>query len=157
MTQFGKKHIIAIVLAIMLIAVNLFVLSACIEPKTDTAGTMTLVVNGATPMVYEVDLSKVEITNGLISILEYLKDQGLTFTLTEGIYGSYLTQVNELEQNYATSQYIYLYTSVSTDFDVSEYATTFTYEGTTLTSCGVGASSMSILKDCVIVIGLITY
>lgn len=149
MKNFAKIIILVLIIAMVLAFVG------CIKPTADTEGTMTLVV-GETE--YIVDLSKVKAENGLISVLDYLKEtQGLVYEATYSEYGAMLTKVNELEQNVTTSTYLYIYTTVQKDIDVSEYATTKEYKGTTLTSSGVGASTMSLEKDCIILISTMTY
>lgn len=146
---------IAKVLILVLIVSMVFALVGCITPTADTEGTMTLVVG---EKEYTVDLSKVKVEKGLISILDYLKEnEGLVYEATYSEYGAMLTKVNELEQDYTTNTYLYIYTTVQKDADVSEYAETKEYKGTTLTSAGVGASSMSLEKDCIILISTMTY
>ncbi len=143
------------IIVLTLILALVFALVGCIEPSADTEGEMTVVV-GET--AYTVDLSKVTINNGLLSVLEYLKEsQGLVYKTRTDSYGTMITEVNELKENAGTGTYLFLYTSVEKDYDVSEYATTKDYNGVTLTSSGVGASLMSIEKDCVILITTITY
>lgn len=55
------------------------------------------------------------------------------------------------------SEYICLYTSVEKDFDVSQYATTLDWCGTTLVSSGFGAASMTVEAGCTVYIGLAVY
>lgn len=120
---------------------------------------MATVILGTEPsVVYTVDLDDVEITNGLISVLDYLKEkEGLEVVYEDSGYGAYLTQIGDIKQDAANGVYIYLWTSVEKDFDVSQYATTVTVNGMTLTSSGVGASQMTVEEDCVIYIGTVTF
>ncbi len=142
-------------LVVVLVLVVAFALVACVpqgnQPNDPQEGTCTVVVG---EKAYSVDLSKVTITEGLFSVLDYLKDtQGLTYSATNG----YLNSIDSLANNYETSEYIYIYTSVKADFDVSDYATTEEYNDVTLTSSGVGGKEMHIEKDCVILITLIKW
>lgn len=129
--------------------------TACVKPSVDSEGTMTLVV-GETE--YIVDLSKIDKDKGVISIIEYLNEtENLEYELTDSVYGAYYTQIGEIKQDIDTNTYLYFYTSVESDFDVSEYAKSMTYKGKTLMSAGVGATGMSVLKDCVILVTTIVY
>ena len=71
--------------------------------------------------------------------------------------GTMLKKVGELENDAAAGEWIYLYTTVSDDIDVSQYAMTVEYDGKSITSTGVGAYDMSIEKDAVIYVGIIVY
>lgn len=117
---------------------------------------MTLVVGTETPVSYTVELDKVETDKGIMPVLEYLKsEKGLDYASDDTGYGAFLTKVGALEQKDNT--YIYLYTSVENDMDVSQYATTVEFEGKTLTSAGVGASEMTIEDGCIIYVGTIEF
>ena len=154
------------ILALILALVMVLAFAACnlTETGDDTdngAGeqdavqkTATLVLETDPKTEFEIDLNKVEITNGLLSVLDYLKAEGkLDYTGTSG----YLDKVGTLENDAAAGKYIYIYTSVVADADVSQYATTVEYNGMTLTSSGVGASDMHIEDGAVIYIGLISW
>lgn len=148
------KNVKKIMVLIVIVAL-VFTLVGCINPTADTEGQITIVV-GETE--YTVDLSEIQVEKGLLSVLEHLKNtQGLVYETRPDSYGTMITKANELEENVTTSTYIYLYTSVEKDFDVSEYASTKDYKGKSLTSSGVGASLMSLEKDCIILITTITY
>ena len=161
-----KKRIssIALVLVVILAALSF---AACtsnqgsdVTTTTSTTAaavdTMTVVIGTETPVAYTVELGKFEITDGLMSVLEYLKTtQGLEYTADDTGYGAFLTKIDSLEQK--DGNYIYIYTSVEKDIDVSQYATTVEYNGATITSAGVGASELTIEADCVIYIGTIAF
>ena len=109
---------------------------------------------------YTVDLSEAQSfeTNkkGLMVILSYLKEQGeLTYTAEDSGYGAFLTQVNELKNE--NGYYIYVYTDVEKDFDVSIYASQITYDGKQFTNSGISASQMTVKDDCTIIITLIKF
>ena len=154
-----KKYakILTAILIISMLSVALF---ACINPDSDSEGKMTLVVmNGDDAKEYVVDLAKIPSGNtstGLMAILDYLKDKGeLTYTSQDSAYGAYLTQVNSLVPQ--GNEYIAIYTSVAKDMSVGAYATTLTYKGASCTTSDFGASSMSILAGCTIIITIGTY
>ena len=160
-----KKRITSLALALLVIC-SVFSLAACSDNQGEQATTtttaptkvetMTLVIGTETPVTYSVELDKVEITDGLMSVLEYLKtNEGLEYASDDTGYGAFLTKIGALEQK--DNSYIYLYTSVDGDKDVSQYATTIEFDGKTLTSSGVGASDMTIEDGCTIYVGTITY
>lgn len=162
-----KRKITSLVLALFVVCAMLS-MTAC-SGNQDNQGTtttttnanvavdtMTLVIGTETPVSYTVELDKVETDKGIMPVLDYLKStKGLDYASDDTGYGAFLTKVGELEQH--DNVYIYLYTSVEKDMDVSQYATTIEFEGKTLTSSGVGASEMTIEPDCVIYVGTITY
>ena len=123
-------------------------------PLLLSEGTVTLVIGTETPTEFEVDVADVDASKGLIGVLEYLKSEG---KLDFGITGTYLDYVGEIKNDAATGTYIYIYTSVAADADVSEYATTVEYGGKTLTSAGVGAYEMTLSDGAVIYIGTIVW
>lgn len=152
------KKIISLIALILLISLIAMTFVAC-GGDVDESGFMTLVVkNGDDIKAYKVDLSKIsdESNTGVMAVLEYLKNNNnLTYTSQESAYGAYLTQVNSLKEE--NGNYIYLYTDVEKDFDVSEYATTVDYDGKTLTNSGVGVSQMSVKEGCTILITTISF
>lgn len=162
-----KRKITSLVLAVLVICAMLS-MAACngnqdnqgatttTTTTNTTVETMTLVIGTETPVSYTVELDKLGEGDGIMPVLEYLKTaQGVDYASDDTGYGAFLTKVGELEQH--DNVYIYLYTSVEKDMDVSQYATTIEFGGKTLTSSGVGASEMTIEPDCVIYVGTITY
>lgn len=154
------KKITSIILALLVIC-SLFSISGCSDNNDTTTttvkpATMTLVVGTKSPTIYIVELDKIETNKGIMPVLEYLKtEKGLEYSSDDTGYGAFLTKVGELEQKDNT--YIYLYTSVEKDKDVSQYATTVEFEGKTLCSSGVGASELTIEDGCIIYIGTVRF
>ena len=144
------------ILAFVIAFAMALTLGAC-NNESDSSGEMTLVVAGDSITKYEVNLDDVEITEGLVSVLKYLEEkEGLEYEIA----GTYLNKVGEVENNAANAaegKYLYIYTSVQSDIDVSQFASTVEYEGETLTSSGVGASEMRIEDGCVIYIGYLIW
>lgn len=158
--KFMKKFlkIAAVIVALILCCAMLF---ACAGGSV-SGDSMTLVLTDGEDytQVFQVDLNKMSYNEntGLMNILESMKLQGtLTYTATDSGYGAYLTQIGELTEDLAAHRSIYIYTSVEKDVDVSQYASTFTYEGKEYTNAGVGASQMTIEDDCVIIITYTTW
>ncbi|MDE5654046.1 MAG: hypothetical protein K2I46_00365 [Clostridia bacterium] len=154
-----KKYakIITAILLVSLLALTLF---ACFDSGNDSEGTMTLVLlNGDDAKEYVVDMSKLPSGNsqstGLVAILDYLQDDGqLTYSIDNG---GLLNQVGDLEGNNNKHTFISIYTSVTKDISVAEWAQTVTYKDVKCTSSARGASEMSILADCVIILSLETW
>lgn len=140
-------------------AITLLSLTACGgTDNSGTEGTLTLVIFDEVAVEYEVDLSLVGEGDGLMPVLDYLSEnEGLTYTATDGGYGAYLTSLGTLRESAIEGKYLYVYTSVAADFDVSAYAKTVDYAGVTLTSSGVGISEMSLTDGAVIYVTYITY
>lgn len=150
-----KKTIFPRVLSLLLIFVlctSLFV--GCNKAEVSEKGFCTVVLDGSPATEYRVNLDDVPGDQGLLSVLEYLKTaEGLTYAESGGM----LSQVGNVKQDTANGVYLYIWTSVEKDFDVSQYASTKTYGNLTLTSSGVGATQMTLEKDAVIYIGTIVW
>ena len=153
-----RMSVILIMLAITL-ALSVFGFSACRDDKGETDGICTVVIaTGEAIEDYEVEISKVSVKNGLLSVLEYLQDEKkISFEYSGTNSSAYLTKINGFVSG-TDGNHIYIYTSVEKDFDVSgEYKSTVEYKGETLTSTGVGASLMTIEDKAVIYIGTVNF
>ena len=150
------KHIkftrtLALLLALTLVCLA-FV--ACSKKEMSETGFCTIVIEGAPAVEYRVNLDKVTGTNGLIAVLDYLKEaEGLTYTESAGM----LTEVGSVKQNTTLGNYVYIWTSVEKDFDLTQYASTKTYGDVMLTSSGVGAKDMTLTDGALIYIGIYTW
>ena len=153
------KKYAKILVAILLISLLATALFACINPDSDSQGKMTLVVlDGDNTKEYSVQLEDVTdiSSKGLVAILDHLKAKGeLTYSSNDSGYGAYLTQVNGLSEG--NGIYVYVYTDVQADFDVSQYASQITYKDKSYTNSGVGISQMSVKDGCTIVITTISF
>lgn len=152
------KKLTKIFTALILITLLATMLFACVDTTQDTKGTMTLVLfDGDYSEEFTVDLQELADSNqkstGLIAVLDFLKAKGKV-TYTADSTGM-LSQVNEVKKQ--GNKWVYLYTDVQKDFDVTEWASTIEYKGKTYNNSGVGAKEMSIVKDCTIVISTITF
>ena len=145
--QTQLKKISALLLTLLLV----LSLVAC-GGNVDSKGTATVVV-GET--AYTVNLSDVaEDGKGLLGVLDVLEEkENLTVTAENG----FLTQVGDLKQDSAAGIYLFLYTSVEKDADVSQYAKTIDWNGNSYTSSGVGAAEMTVEDGAVIIIRTIEY
>ncbi len=127
---------------------------SCDKRNEESGGVATLVVAGEEIAEYEVELDGLDLSEGVISLLKSLKSDGV---LDYSMSGTMLESVGDVANDAAANKWIYVYTSVAADADVSQYATTVEYNGQTLTSSGVGASDMHIEDGAVIYIGLISW
>ena len=124
------------------------------QEEVSQKGYLTLVLEGDPAVEYRVNLDKVEGEDGLLSVLEYLNaEKGLAYNADAG----FLTEVGEVKQDADAGVYVYIWTSVDADKDVSAYATTKDYNDMTLTSSGVGATDMTVCDGAVIYIGTISW
>lgn len=138
---------------ILALALAVFAFVSC-GGDGDSEGSITLVLGLETPVEYEVDLSKLKVDNGLFSVLDYLvAEEKLTYEKN----GTMISSVGELKPDASKGEYIFIFTSVEADFDVSEWGSTVEYKGMTLTSSGVGAGDMTVTDGAVIYIGTIVY
>lgn len=149
------KTLVTVLLAVVFAVIAVTALTACekegVFGKKDT---MTLVVGTEEPAEYEIKLAGMKRNCNLIDVLDAAKKQHeLNYVEKEGM----LYEVGALKPDSGKREYIYLFTTVESDFDVSEYVKTMTYKETSLTSSGVGASKMTIFADCTVYIGTIVY
>lgn len=144
------KKFLSVFLFLIIVTIIAFSVVGCTPDKQDSTGTMLLVIGEDTPVEYTVDLEKIEITNGLLSVLEYLKTtQKLEYSHQDG----FLTSVGNLSQG--EGHFIYVYTTIEKDFDVTQYAETIEYKGAYLTNAGVGAKDLTVEDGCTVYIGTI--
>lgn len=142
---------LALLLALLLVAVT-FV--GCKQEEKSERGFCTVVLEAEPAVEYRVNLDNVTGTNGLFAVLDYLKEsEGLSYEENSGM----LTEVGDVKQDTTAGKYVYIWTSVEKDFDVSAYASTQTYGDLTLTSSGVGAKDMTVTDGAVIYIGLYSW
>ena len=66
-----------------------------------------------------------------------------------------INSIGGLENDCVLGSYIYIYTSVEADFDVSEYRMEMDYNGKTLVSSGVGLDEMRLLDGAIIYVGTV--
>ncbi len=151
MKQTIIKRMLALILALIFIGL---VFVGCKKEEVSETGFCTIVIEGEPATEYRVNLDKVTGTDGLLSVLEYLKtEEGLSYSFASGM----LTEVGAVKQDATAGKYVYIWTSVEKDFDVSTYASTKTYGDLTLTSSGVGAKDMTVSDGATIYIGLYSW
>ena len=105
------SKLLALFCALVLLAS--FVTSCTPKPS----GEVTIVLSGESEVKYVVDTDQIENCRNLIDVLEYLKvNQGLSYTMD----GTMLSTIGDLANDFSASKYICVYTSVESDFDVSD-------------------------------------
>ena len=125
-----------------------FTLTACNENATESvSGSITVVVAGTKTESFTVSLDGLDTSRGFVAALDALKAEG---KLDYGITDTFLDYVGEVKNNYEKGEYIYVYTSVEADQDVSVMRHSITYEGRELVSAGVGAAEMTLQDGAVI-------
>ena len=136
---------IALALTVALVAM----LTACAttdDGKFPDGAEMTLVVASTPEKVYTVELAGMDKGVSLLDVLD-------AADVDHEVSGTMLTAVGGL-RDLPEGTYIYIYTSVEKDFDVT-YGSTVKWSGHTLTGSGVGAASMTMEDGCIVYIGTI--
>ena len=143
------KKLSVTVAAILLLTLTAFALTACADDENVFAAgdSVTVAIAGDPDFETVIDL---EGTERGINLTQLLDIAGIEYEIVDG----FLTSVGDLAPE--PPEYIYLYTSVESDFDTSEYAETMTFGDTELCSSGVGANDISIVPGAIIYIGTIT-
>ncbi len=142
------SKLLALLCALVLLAS--FVTSCTPKPS----GEVTIVISGENEVRYVVDTDQIENCRNLIDVLEYLKvNQGLSYTMD----GTMLSTIGDLANDFSASKYICVYTSVESDFDVSDWATSVEFEGKTLWSSRFGIDGMTILPGSIVYFKVISY
>lgn len=144
-----KKMITALLAA--LIACTALAFTACGKPTDGVfsdGASMTLVLATEPESVLAVDLSGMDED---VCLLDILDAEGIEYSES----GGFINSVDGI--TLGENEYIYLYTSVAADYDVSAWASTTEKNGVTLTSSGVGAGSMTVEDGCTIFIGTVVY
>ena len=148
------KKFLALVLSILVLTS----LTACNfnKPTIEDSGKITVVVAQETPLVYELTLDDLDLSQGALSVLLHLKEtKGLTVNYENSTYGAYLTQVGTLATD--SNGFVSVFTSYEANWDTTVYAQTRYHGEIKVVSSAVGLSSMSIVDGVVIYIGYIAY
>lgn len=158
------KNIARLLTLVLVLCMVVIPFASC---KQSVNGYCTVVVaTEPKETVYKVNLDKVagedgKISNGLIAVLDYLKEseKGFTYDKEDSLYGAYLTKVLTLDPASITDGYGYIriLTSVEKDFDVTEWGVEKEYKGTKVMTSGLGASSMTVQNGAIYYIELATY
>lgn len=151
MNRKALKRTAALVALPLLLVVCSVAFAACAEKSDGTfpdGASMTLILATEPESVLSVDLSGMDED---VCLLDVLDSENIGYEMS----GTLVNAVDGI--TLGSGEYIYFYTSVAADYDVSAWATTVEVNGVTLTNSGVGAADMTIENGCTIYIGTITY
>ena len=149
MKKITKAWVVLVVLSLALLA---FASCSKDDGRFGENDKMTLVVAEEEVKVFEIPLRDFKKSDGVIDVLDYLKSEG---KLDYEVSGTMVTKVGNLKNE--GNGYIYFYTTVEEDVDVSEYATSVQYGEISITSSGVGAESMHLENGAIVYIGILVW
>ena len=145
------KKLLALLLVAVIAAAALSLVACGGTDDEVSEGKATVVVYSETAKKYSVDLSKLGEKPTVLKALEYLNNnKGLALAYTYSEYGAYLTEFDVLKEDKEKYNYLYFWTSVEEDWDVSKYATQNYYADKKLVSSGLGVSSASLCDGAVV-------
>ena len=122
------------------------------------SGFVTVVVENAdgTYDVYKTYLEEVankqEGAKGIVEHLNAKEENPLYLEMVNSTYGAYVSAIGSIKEDFTTSTYVMVYTSVATDS--YEGAPTVDYEGVTMYQAGLGLSGMSVEEGTIILFRL---
>ena len=161
------KRLLGIMLAFAVLAAALVAFAGC--AVDELKGVMTIVLDNQTEPAVEitVDLAEGEFTTRqrLLDVLFWLgeKDE-IDFNFTGGVTGAFLSDISSKGENAVSvannaeeNKWLYIYTSVKQDEDVSAYKSEYEYDGVKYVNSGVGASHMHLESGAVIIFTYIVY
>ena len=141
------KNLTKLIALMLVIAAALSVLVSC--GGTDAAGKATLVIEGDSLTEYEVSLDEFE-GNSVADMLNYLKEtKGIAFEYS----GTMVTQVGDVKNDDGAGKWVYFWTSVADDMDVTEWVSYVEYDGKQLASSGKNVFEMTVADGAVIYVG----
>lgn len=141
-------------LLLIMLSLALLALSSCTkkDENFNVGDKMTIVVAEDEPLVFEVELKDFKKSNSVKKVLDYLKSTG---ELDYEISGTMVTKVGNLKNE--GNGYIYFYTTVEEDVDVSEYASSVQYGDISIISSGVGVEDMHLENGAIVYIGILVW
>lgn len=155
-----KKKTAKIIALILSLALSLTLASCKGEEQPPSGGTggtggdtITLVVVGEAVSEYTVSTEGLTDGASVISVLDYLKGIG---ALEYAMNGTMLSRVGELTDGEG-GKYIFIFTDLEANHDVSQWAKTVDYRGKTLTSSGFGAGDTQVAAGMIIYITLVSF
>ena len=134
--------------AAVAVALCTLAFTGCGVKYFESGAEMTLVIASDPVSEYSIDLSG---RPENVKVTELMDAEGIPYTMS----GTMITGAGGLTQS--GNVYIYLYTSVEKDKDVTVWATELEYKGKTLVNSGVGILDMTVEDGCVVYIGTIVY
>lgn len=137
----NKKRLLSL-LVVLIMCATAIALVACANPDTMVISATVLIGDE----VFNIEKLECASNSTAEILLEYLvENNDLNLKYTESAYGKFITEIGSLIPQ--GSQWISFYTSVESDKDITEYATTIKHGDTTLYSAGVGVSSAKLVDN----------
>ena len=148
------KKTARILLMLIMLTVALLAVSSCTKDETNfgEGDKMTLVVAEEEMKIFEIPLKDFKKSDSVLTVLDYLKNEG---KLDYEMSGTFVNKVGSLPN--VENGYVYFYTTVESDIDVSQFATTIEYDGLTIVNSGVGAQDMHLENGAIVYIGMIIW
>ena len=148
------KKTARILLMLVVLAVALLAVSSCTKDDTNfgEGDKMTLVVAEEEMKIFEIPLKDFKKSDSVLTVLDYLKNAG---KLDYEMSGTFVNKVGSLPN--VENGYVYFYTTVESDIDVSQYAMTVEYGGLSIVSSGVGAQEMHLENGATVYVGMIVW
>lgn len=152
-----KRRILSLALVLVMV---IMAMTSCDFLWGDVAdsGFVTVVVENAdgTYDVYKTYLedvaNKQEGAKGIVEHLNAREENPLYLEMVDSTYGAYVSAIGSIKEDFTTSTYVMVYTSVATDS--YEGAPTVDYEGVTMYQAGLGLSGMSVEEGTIILFRL---
>ena len=152
-----KTRILSLALVLVMI---IMAMTSCDFLWGDVAdsGFVTVVIENpdGTYDVYKTYLEEVankqEGAKGIVEHLNAAEENPLYLEMVNSTYGAYVSAIGSIKEDFTTSTYVMVYTSVATDS--YEGAPTVDYEGVTMYQAGVGLSGMSVEEGTIILFRL---
>ncbi len=146
------RRVLLAALTIIVLSVSCTAAFGCTDdndPNVFASGaSMTLVIDSDPRQTVDVDLSGMDKDIDLVDVLDKAE-------VSYDLQGTMLKSVGSLAPQ--APEYIYIYTSVAADYDVSQWAASIEYDGKELINSGVGALEMTIEDGCVVFVGTIVW
>ncbi len=162
-----NKRLLGIFLAIVVLAAALLAFVGC--TGDELKGTMTVVLDNQSDPAVEISVDLAEggytTRDRLLDVLFALGDAGkIEFNFTGGATGAFLSDISTKGENAVSiandavsNKWLYIYTSVKQDEDVSAYKSEYEYKGTQYVNSGFGVSHMHLEDGAVVVFTYIVY
>lgn len=146
-----KKRIVFILFVTIIMCFSLFAVSCKKNDNIEEEKNTFILVeeNGEEVIEKEIDLSNINLKNGLITVLD---NQEIEYVIDSNEF----TKFDQMEM-YIEGDDIYIievYTSNETDQDDSEYARTVTYKGVELVNIKCSPYEMNIANDTIVLVKL---
>lgn len=162
-----KKIVTKGLVTLILIALCACLLISCTDNKTEpiTAEQIVFELNDSrVKVIFTAAESSETVYEGeysgayLDDLIFYLSGKGiLTAESSDSGYGTFFTAVGDLVQDAEKGHYIYIFTDISDYIDVTEWASTVTYNGAVLTNASLGASALPLSDGAVYLITLVKF